>query len=140
MSFRKDMTINEKVFHQNINNGPSIVIHILSIINIYYYLPTCGIHITCGHFRKLICVKITIFYCYNVVMDRFSKMCILIPCNKQVTTKMFAQLFFQFVWVHFGLPTSILSDHHSRSLEVLVEFVGTYGHQVKEEHCIPPTN
>ena len=34
MSLRKDMTINERVFHQNINNGPSIVIHDLSI-NLY---------------------------------------------------------------------------------------------------------
>ena len=51
-----------------------------------------------------------------VVVDSFTKMCILIPCNKQVTTNMIAQLFFQFVWVHFGLPTSILSDHHSRFL------------------------
>ena len=57
MSFRKDMTINERVFRQNINNGPSIVIHILSVINIYYYLPTCGIQITCGHFRKFTSVK-----------------------------------------------------------------------------------
>ena len=32
MSLRKDMTINERVFHQNINNKPSYVIHHL----IYY--------------------------------------------------------------------------------------------------------
>ena len=32
MSLQKDMTINERVFCQNINNGPSIVIHHL----IYY--------------------------------------------------------------------------------------------------------
>ena len=51
-----------------------------------------------------------------VVVDSFTKMCILIHCNKQVTTNMIAQLFFQYVWVHFGLPTSILSGHHSRFL------------------------
>ena len=43
-----------------------------------------------------------------VVLDRFSKMCILMPCKK-VTTEMTSQLFFQFVWVHFGLPTFIVS-------------------------------
>ena len=32
MSLQKDMTINERVFHQYINNGPSIVIHHLSLI------------------------------------------------------------------------------------------------------------
>ena len=30
---------------------------ILSIINIYYYLPTCGIQITYGHFREFTNVK-----------------------------------------------------------------------------------
>ena len=45
-----------------------------------------------------------------VIVDRFSKMCILTPCNKQVTTEQTAKLFFQNVWVHFGLPTSIVSD------------------------------
>ena len=59
MSLRKDMTINKRVFHHNINNRPSYVIHhlILFIINIYYYLPTCGIRITCGHFREFTNVK-----------------------------------------------------------------------------------
>jgi hypothetical protein len=49
-----------------------------------------------------------------VVVDRFSKMCILIPCNKQVTAEQTTKLFFQNVWVHFGLPTSIVSDRDSR--------------------------
>ena len=57
MSLRKDMTINERVFHQNINNRPSYVIHHLILFNIYYYLPTCGIQITCGHFREFTNVK-----------------------------------------------------------------------------------
>jgi hypothetical protein len=42
-----------------------------------------------------------------VMVDRFSKMCILIPCKKQVTTEQTTQLFFANVWVHFGLPTFI---------------------------------
>jgi hypothetical protein len=54
-----------------------------------------------------------------VVVDRFSKMCILMPCTKQVTAEQTAQLFFQHVWVHFGLPKSIISDRDSR-------FVGSF--------------
>ena len=45
-----------------------------------------------------------------VVVDRFRKMCILIPCNKQITAEQTKKLFFEHVWVHFGLPTSIVSD------------------------------
>ena len=44
-----------------------------------------------------------------VVVDRFSKMCILMPCNKTIT----AELYFQNFWVHFKLPTSIFSDRDS---------------------------
>jgi hypothetical protein len=51
-----------------------------------------------------------------VLVDRFSKMCILIPCKKNITTKHTANLFFQHVWVHFGLPTSIISDRDTRFL------------------------
>ena len=32
---------------------------------------------------------------FYVVVDRFSKMCILIPCNKQVIAEQTAKLFFQ---------------------------------------------
>ena len=41
-----------------------------------------------------------------VVVDRFNKMCILIPCVKQVTAEKTAHMFFKNVWVHFGFPTS----------------------------------
>ena len=54
--------------------------------------------------------------CLHVVVDRFSKMCILMPCKNQVTTEQAASLFFQHVWVHFGLPTSIISDRDSQFL------------------------
>ena len=54
-----------------------------------------------------------------VVVDRFNKMCILMPCKKQITVEQTTQLFFQNVWVHFGLPTSIVSDHDS-------QFVGNF--------------
>jgi hypothetical protein len=49
-----------------------------------------------------------------VVVERFNKMSILMPCKKQVTTEQTTQMFFQHVWVHFGLPKSIISDRNSR--------------------------
>jgi hypothetical protein len=45
-----------------------------------------------------------------VVVDRFNKMCILMPCKKQVTAEQTTQMFFQNVWVHIGLPKSIIFD------------------------------
>jgi hypothetical protein len=54
-----------------------------------------------------------------VVVDRFSKMCILMPCTKHITAEQMTQMFFQNVWVHFGLPKSIISDRDSR-------FVGSF--------------
>jgi hypothetical protein len=51
-----------------------------------------------------------------VVVDRFRKMCVLVPCKKQVTGEGTAHLFFQHVWVHFGFPTSIVSDQDSHFL------------------------
>jgi len=55
-----------------------------------------------------------------VIVDRFSKMCILIPCNKHITTEQTTKLFLQHVWVYFGLPTSIISNQDYR-------FVGRFG-------------
>ena len=49
-----------------------------------------------------------------VVVDRFSKMCILMPCKKTITAEQIVELYFQHVWVHFGLPTSIFSDRDSK--------------------------
>jgi hypothetical protein len=54
-------------------------------------------------------------YLYFVV-DRFKTMCILMPCKKQITVEQTANLFFQHVWVHFGLPTSLISDQDTRFL------------------------
>jgi hypothetical protein len=51
-----------------------------------------------------------------VVVDRFSKMCILIPCKKQIIVEQTVNLFFQHIWVHFGLPTSIVSDRDTQFL------------------------
>ena len=54
-----------------------------------------------------------------VVVDRFRKMCLLMPCKKKITAEQTANIFFQNVWVHFGLPTSIVSDRDFR-------FVGNF--------------
>jgi hypothetical protein len=39
-----------------------------------------------------------------VVVDSFSKMAILAACKKNITTKATAKLFFEQVWVQFGIP------------------------------------
>jgi hypothetical protein len=51
-----------------------------------------------------------------VVVDRFSKMAILVACKKSITSEATAKLFFERVWVHFGIPQSIVSDRDSRFL------------------------
>jgi transposase InsO family protein len=45
-----------------------------------------------------------------VVVDRFSKETVFIPCNKTETTLSTAKLFLNHVWKNHGLPTSIVSD------------------------------
>jgi hypothetical protein len=72
-----------------------------------------------------------------VVVDRFIKMCVLIPCKNQVTTEQKMQMFFENVWVHFGLPTSIVSNRDSRFMgkffSILWELMDT---RIKKEHNI----
>ncbi|GJT73573.1 transposon ty3-I gag-pol polyprotein [Tanacetum coccineum] len=48
-----------------------------------------------------------------VVVDRFSKMVVLMPCKKTITREEEARLFFENVWKIFGLPTSIISYRDS---------------------------
>ena len=48
----------------------------------------------------LLMSKIGHNYLY-VMVDKFSKMCILMPCKKQVTIEQTTQMFFTNVWVHF---------------------------------------
>jgi hypothetical protein len=54
--------------------------------------------------------------CGFVVVDRFSKMMILVACKKNITVEATAKLFFERVWVHFGIPQTIISDCDSRFL------------------------
>jgi hypothetical protein len=49
-------------------------------------------------------------------VDHFSKMGILVACKKSITTEATAKLFFERVWVHFGIPQTIVSDWDSRFL------------------------
>jgi hypothetical protein len=51
-----------------------------------------------------------------VVVDRFSKMVIMIACKKNITAEAIAKIFFERVWVHFGIPHSIISDQDSKFL------------------------
>ena len=41
-------------------------------------------------------------------------MCILTPCKKKITAAQTNHILFQNIWVHFGFPTSIVSDRDSR--------------------------
>lgn len=54
--------------------------------------------------------------CIFVVVDRFSKMAILISCKKNIMAKDTTKIFFEHVWVHFGLLEKIISDRDSRFL------------------------
>jgi hypothetical protein len=48
--------------------------------------------------------------CVFVVVDRFSKMAILTAYKKNITAADTAKIFFERVWVHFGIPQTIISD------------------------------
>jgi hypothetical protein len=54
--------------------------------------------------------------CVSVVVDIFSKMSIMMACKKNITVEANAKLFFERVWVHFGIPQYIVSDLDSRFL------------------------
>jgi hypothetical protein len=54
--------------------------------------------------------------CVFVVVDRFSKMAILTACKKNITVEATAKLFFEWVWVHFGIPQTIISYQDNRFL------------------------
>jgi hypothetical protein len=54
--------------------------------------------------------------CVFVVVDRFSKMAIMAACKKNIKVEATTKLFFKRVWVHFGIPQSIISDRDSMFL------------------------
>jgi hypothetical protein len=51
-----------------------------------------------------------------VVVDRFSKTTILTACKNNITAADTTKLFFERVWVHFGIPQTIISNRDSRFL------------------------
>lgn len=51
-----------------------------------------------------------------VVVDLFSKMAILTTYKKTITTVSTAKIFFERVWIHFGLLQTIISDWDGKFL------------------------
>jgi hypothetical protein len=77
--------------------------------------------------------------CVFVVVDCFSKMAILVACKKSITVEATTKLFFERVWVHFGIPQTIVSrSGQSISQHILVEPLVTAGHQAHQIHDLPP--
>ena len=56
-----------------------------------------------------------------VVVNIFSNMAIPMPCKKTTTTQQTAQFFFEHVWKHYVLLTTIISD---RDAKISVELSG----------------
>jgi hypothetical protein len=54
--------------------------------------------------------------CVFLVVDRFFKMAILVTCKKNITLEATAKIFFERVWVHFGIPQTIISNRDSQFL------------------------
>jgi hypothetical protein len=55
-------------------------------------------------------------YCVFLVVDRFFKMAIIIAYKKSITTVDTTNIFFKWVWVHFGIPQTITSYWDNRFL------------------------
>jgi hypothetical protein len=54
--------------------------------------------------------------CVFVVIDHFLKMYILTSCKKNITMEDTPKIFFERVWVHLGIPQTIISDWDNRFL------------------------
>jgi hypothetical protein len=48
--------------------------------------------------------------CVFMVINQLSKMEVLAPYKKSITIEATSNLFFEHVWVHFGLPQNIISN------------------------------
>ena len=57
--------------------------------------------------------------CLFMVVDRLSKMAIMMACKKNIIAETTAKIFFERVWVHFGIPQSIILD---RDIKLLSTF------------------
>lgn len=58
--------------------------------------------------------------CVFVVVEKFSKMVILAAYMKSITVEATAKLFFEQVWVHIGIPHSIISNQDRRFLSTFL--------------------
>jgi hypothetical protein len=63
--------------------------------------------------------------CVFVVVDRFSKMVILVAYKKSITSKATAKIFFERVWVHFGIPQTIISYRDNQFLNTFWSLLDT---------------
>jgi hypothetical protein len=57
--------------------------------------------------------------CVFVVVDHFSNMAIMVACKKKITREATANLFFEHIWVHFGIIQTTISDWDSWFLNTL---------------------
>ena len=51
-----------------------------------------------------------------VVDDKFSKMAIMAACKKSIIGEATTKILFEWLWVHFGISQSIISDQGNRFL------------------------
>ena len=76
-----------------------------------------------------------------IIVDIFSKICVLIPCKKTVIAQDTINLLFSHIWVHFELPASIVSNRDSRFLIKNVDmFMGKDGYKVEEKYYLSSLN
>ena len=54
--------------------------------------------------------------CVFLVIDKFSKMAILVVWNKCIIAESTAKIFFEQVWAHFGISHSVILDQESKFL------------------------
>jgi len=64
-----------------------------------------------------------------VVVDKFNKMCVLIPYKMTMSGKEAMNSFFGQVWMHFGIPRSIISKRDVISQCILDYIFGEDGHK-----------
>lgn len=63
--------------------------------------------------------------CVFVVMDKFSKMAILVTWKKSITIEDTRKIFFERLWVHFGIPQTIILDLDIRFLSTFWSILWT---------------
>lgn len=75
--------------------------------------------------------------CVFVVVDKFSKMAILVACKKSIIAEATTKLYFERVWVDLGSCKPLYQIGKAGSYMILVKPLVIFGHQV---YCIPPPN